>query len=170
MQDHQHTISEVFTLQDKLNGKADKGHTHTKFADKDHKHDDLTAAINGKAAKQHTHEDLASANHVHNNYASKNHTHAEMDLVNQYMDHACIAVVEPGTSLNIDEYKEGCTYHFLCQNTGKAIMLQDYIVTKRRKLYNCGSILIAPDKLFAVRVTNLGGNISAIQFDGIFHD
>lgn len=160
MQDHQHTISEVFTLQDKLNSKADKGHTHTKFADKDHKHDDLTAAINGKADKQHTHE----------NYASKNHTHVEMDLVNQYMDHACITVVEPGTSLNIDDLKEGCTYHFLCQNTGKAIMLQDYIVTKRRKLYNCGSILIAPDKLFAVRVTNLGGNTSAIQFDGIFHD
>lgn len=160
MQDHQHTISEVFTLQDKLNGKADKGHTHTKFADKDHKHDDLTAAINGKADKQHTHE----------NYASKNHTHVEMDLVNQYMDHACITMVEPGTSLNIDDLKEGCTYHFLCQNTGKAIMLQDYIVTKRRKLYNCGSILIAPDKLFAVRVTNLGGNTSAIQFDGIFHD
>ena len=51
-----------------------------------------------------------------------------------------------------------------------SILLQDYIVTKRRKLYNCGSILIAPDKLFAVRVTNLGGNTSAIQFDGIFHD
>ena len=79
MQDHQHTIGEVFNLQEQLDNKAGKSHTHSGYAPKEHSHDyaPKTHTHSGYAAKSHSHN-YAAPDHTHD-YAPADHTHPELD-------------------------------------------------------------------------------------------
>lgn len=94
MQDHQHTIGEVYNLADTLNSKAPKKHEHEEYAPKNHRHDTYAPTNHkhkgyatedhrhdGYAAAEHTHsefEDVAKKQHTHEEYAAADHTHSDL--------------------------------------------------------------------------------------------
>lgn len=62
------------TLAEEVDGKADISHIHTDYAALSHEHDEYAPA-------SHAHSEYASASHSHNEYASSSHTHSEYSVV-----------------------------------------------------------------------------------------
>lgn len=158
MQDHQHTIGEVFNLQEKLDAKAGKNHTHEQYAEKEHTHN--------YAAKSHTHKSYAAADHSHEQYAAKDHTH---DFPVPTRQPQAAIVLQDGGSLDIDAFNTGEMVQVICTNTDKVVHIKDYFKSELPRKFNCQNIVIAPHKSFAARIyrTDLQ---AFILFDGILFE
>lgn len=146
MQDHQHTIGEVFNLQEKLDAKAGKNHTHEQYAEKDHTHN------------------YASKSHTHKSYAAADHTHPEFEHIAQTLQYKAnttdiptrqpqaAIVLQDGDSLDIDAFNPGEMVQVICTNTDKVVHIKDYFKSELPRKFNCQNIVIAPHKSFAARI------------------
>ena len=80
MDQHNHTIAEVYRLQEELNNRAPKNHEHPEYSPKGHKHDEYAEKVHRHdeyAAKEHEHKGYAPANHTHSGFAAEKHKHDE---------------------------------------------------------------------------------------------
>ena len=170
MADHQHTIAEVYRLQEELEKRAPKqhchdgyskeGHEHPQYAPKNHEHGQY-------AHREHQHDEYAAKKHEHKGYAPAEHKHPELEKA--IKNAAGAAIVSKGAEYNIDRLRTSVMHHGVFQNTGKAVHLKDYFVSDGKVLCNSQNIIIAPKKYFAVRICRTE-EASVIIFDGILND
>ncbi len=170
MSDHKHTIAEVYRLQEELENRAPKqhshdgyskeGHEHPQYAPKNHEHGQY-------AHREHQHDEYAAKKHEHKGYAPAEHKHPELEKA--IKNAAGAAIVSKGAEYNIDRLHASVMHHGVFQNTGKAVHLKDYFVSDGKVLCNSQNIIIAPKKYFAVRICRTE-EASVIIFDGILND
>ena len=151
MEEHNHSIAEVYRLQEELDNRAPKVHEHPEYSPKGHKHDEYAPAMHG-------HKEYAKSYHKHNEYAPLNHTHPAIDAK---------AAVLSGDSINIDELQGGQVF---CTNTAeRPVHIRDYFVSKQPNRFNCPNIVIPSGKQFAVRIFRTD-SANLILFDGMMNE
>ena len=73
------TLSDIESLQNSVNNKADVDHIHTGFASQSDL-ELLEDVVDTKANTNHTHTEYSPINHSHNDYASTSHTHTASEI------------------------------------------------------------------------------------------
>lgn len=151
MNNHQHTIGEVYNLADTLNSKAHKKHEHEEYAPKNHQHDAY-----------------APANHKHNGYAAEQHTHPELQeaIAQVGRSQQCCFVLREDSQMDIDSFEVGKAHQVICTNTDKIVRIYDYFKSAKPIRYNTQNIVIAQGKTFAATICR-GKDVSYVLFNGV---
>lgn len=148
MQDHQHTIGEVYNLADTLNSKAHKNHEHEEYAQKGHQHAEYAPKNHNHALPEHTHPELQEA------------------IAQVGRSQQCCFVLKEDSQMDIDGFEVGKSQQVICTNTEKIVRLYDYFKSAKPIRYNTQNIVLAPGKTFAATICR-GKDVSYVLFNGV---
>ena len=170
MADHNHTIAEVYRLQEELDKRAPKQHVHEGYAPAEHQHKEYAPKNHDHsqyALREHKHDEYATKKHEHKDYARTDHTHPELEKA--IRNNGTGIIMSKGKAFDLDNLKANILHTVILTNSGAVKHIADYFQSERKTVFNCQNILIAKGKRFAARICRTETE-NIVLFDGIIND